>query len=1041
MKLKLLLFLLLWSGMAHAANLYTFNGGGTVGNWNASSTWTTDATGSTQVNAAVPGTNDVVTILNGYTVSLTANVPTTGLELTIQQGGVLNMSIFTMATLKSLSGQGTLRLKSASFPGITTNNFANAGAGTVEYYDLTTGTALPATVAAYNNLRVLNSTAAAIVVTLGSTLTVQGTFTLLRTGGAGLTFNLTGTSPLTIVGDLNVGAGTTLGLSGNGAHAVTLSGNEVVAASGTLNFTATAPATGTADITFTGAADRTLTNNGTTRLNSLTVNKGVGQQFVQSIVSASGATLTVNTSLDNVVTLTNGTLRLGSNITLPTLINNTNGNNGYEIPANAGLWIDGATVSLPSNVNGGLISQGLFRISAGSFTSQGNDGTVIGDAGSYVIEGGTVTTEKFSTVKSGTPLGSFAMTGGTFNAKGTGANLNNQKGFARFSLPYATQVYNVSGGTINVYNAEDSGTGASSGVEIATGIGNYSVTGGDFNIILPGTGQSSNIAFKLASTAPFWNLTIIKPVSTSTTLVSLAATANVAVQPLVVLKDLTLSGANTPTLQANGQGVTVQGNFTVGSTAVYNPGLNTTSFTGGRNHFFIVDGTVTSGVYNLVIDKPAGSLSLAGTAVPFPQVRNELRILSGVMDDGGKELKVLGNVLNSAIHTSSGGSGSVTLAGTALQTLDGDGNGVFGNLYLDNSTLAVGSVAVQMLAAQAVSDKLLFKKNHILDIGTNRLSITSISTTAVATSGTGVSFSNQCLIRTAGNQSDGGLRKTFGSFDANNAAAFLYPVGSVAVVAGTATTVYTPASIGITAQPSRYGKITVAPVSVQNPFVTSTTQALRYYWAVSSIDFVGLPTGKITHRYSAPRTLVSGTLANYVPAYYAPTKWTIVGTTANVDKAISTTYFDTYFNNVDIDGQYTAGESGAFGVITAYYSRVAAGNWETPATWSTDGTLKYAGAASTTTPTASNPVFIGDGATYNHVVTVTANGAQSGSLEIASGSTLDVGVRTGNNFGSLPNAKVQGAGRLRISSAAGVSPAVFPGGDFGNFLGPRGGTV
>ena len=652
MKFKLLLFLLLWSGMAHAANLYTFNGGGTVGNWNASSTWTTDATGSTQVNAAVPGTNDVVTILNGYMVSLTANVATTGLQLTIQQGGVLDMSTSTMATLNSLSGQGILRLKSASFPAITTNNFANAGAGTVEYYDLPTGTALPGTVAQYNNLRVLNSTTTAIVVSLGSALTVQGSLTLLRTGGAALTLSLTGTSPLTIVGDLNVGAGTTLGLSGGGAHTVTLSGNEVVA--GTLNFITG----GTADITFTGAADRTLTNSGTTSINALTVNKGVGQQFVQSIVSVSGATLTVNTSLNNVVTLTNGTLRLGSNITLPTLINNTNGNSGYVIPASAGLWIDGATVSLLAGVRGGLISQGLFRISAGSFTSQGNDGTVIGDAGSYVIEGGTVTTEKFSTVKAGTPLGSFTMTGGTFNAQGTGVNLNNQKAFARFSLPFNTQVYNVSGGIINVYNAESGGSGGNSGVEIAAGTGNYSVTGGDFNIILPGTGQPSDVVFNLASTAPFWNLTITKPLAgTATTVVSLASTANViTAQPLVVLKDLTLSGANTPTLQANGQNVTVQGNFTVGSaagsTAVYNPGLNTTSFTGGRNHFFIVNGSVTDGttpgVYNLVIDKPAGSLSLAGTAITFPQVRNQLSILSGVMDDGGKELKVLGNVLNSA---------------------------------------------------------------------------------------------------------------------------------------------------------------------------------------------------------------------------------------------------------------------------------------------------------------------------------------------------------------------------------------------------------
>ncbi|WP_222598804.1 hypothetical protein, partial [Klebsiella sp. Kps] len=40
------------------------------------------------------------------------------------------------------------------------------------------------------------------------------------------------------------------------------------------------------------------------------------------------------------------------------------------------------------------------------------------------------------------------------------------------------------------------------------------------------------------------------------------------------------------------------------------------------------------------------------------------------------------------------------------------------------------------------------------------------------------------------------------------------------------------------------------------------------------------------------------------------------------------------------DGEYTAGLPAAFGPVTVYYSRNS-GDWETPATWSTDATLKF----------------------------------------------------------------------------------------------------
>ena len=117
--------------------LYTFNGGGTSGSWTDASIWTTDPTGSTSVNPRVPASGDAVFVTNSFVVFSNSAISTTGLDLTIQRGGVLDLqsAAATLATLNSLSGQGTLRIGAPYFPGVTTNNFDDANTGTVEYYN------------------------------------------------------------------------------------------------------------------------------------------------------------------------------------------------------------------------------------------------------------------------------------------------------------------------------------------------------------------------------------------------------------------------------------------------------------------------------------------------------------------------------------------------------------------------------------------------------------------------------------------------------------------------------------------------------------------------------------------------------------------------------------------------------------------------------------------------------------------------------------------------------------------------------------------
>lgn len=1032
-RLLTLLLLILSSTLAHAATYYTFTGGGTAGAWNAASTWTTDPSGSTSVAGAVPTNNDAVQILNGYTVTLSSSVATTGHNITIAFGGVLDMAgnQFT-AGLTSLSGQGKLRLSSVNFPTIAANNFDDPNTGTVEYYNLGATATLPAI--SYNNL-LLTSTAASTVV-LNSSITVEGTLTL---SGTGLIFSMGDGITLTQKGDVTINSGTTWrsrqSVSANST--VIASGN--ITNNGSIVFYYSSGNGGGAinsatNITFTGTADRTLTANGTTTLNAITVNKGTGPQYVQRLTATAANLLTLNATTGNLVTLTNGTLRLGSNITLAKLDNTTN--RSYDIPDAAGLWIDGATVTLPAAGGGnssGLTVYGLFRITAGSFTSLGNDGAALGLIGSFLIDGGTVNLEKFSAVvATNNHKGSFAITGGALNLRDTGANMNNQAQFARFAMPYRTQSFTMSGGNITIYDPENKGQNAGNGFHVGVQLGNYSVTGGTVDIKLPAT----NDAFNILSTAPFWNLSISKQGATGTSKAYLAGIntngdATTTAQPLVVLNDLTLSNPNSlatnlPELVANNLDVTVQGSFTIGSGTIYTPGTNNTRFTGTQNQAFSNNGTISSGMYNMLMEKADGTVQLAGSSAFL--VRNLLTLTSGVLDDAGKTLTVQGNIVNSATHTSSGTTtGSITLAGSLLQTIGGDGSGVFGNLTLSNTNTTAGFVAATLTANQTVSGTLTLSSNHILDINTQRLAITSVSKDAVVAGSGG--FSATRMIRTSGNQSDGGLRKTYGAFGASEA--FVFPLGTL--ISGT--NYYTPAAINLTEQPLRYGKLTVTPVSKTNPFATSSN-LLNYYWKVSNTDFVLQTTQtslKVDQKFTAPNTLPkAGTLTAYIPAYYDPStaQWTKIEDVTKVVEGASS--FDVLFATVVPNGEFTAGEPAAFGNITKYYS-INNGPWNQASTWSTVGFNSTVNNG--TYPGAGNPAFVGD----NHTVTVTVGGTKAGSLQIDNGATVDVGTTTGNNFGSLPEAKVNGSGTLRISSA--TATAQFPGGDFGNFLGEQGGTV
>ncbi|NJK86188.1 MAG: hypothetical protein HC906_09650 [Bacteroidales bacterium] len=64
------------------------------GSWTSPETWTTDPSGTTQVGSSIPGDDDPVVILSDRTVTLPSDISTTNLSITVNEGGILDLSTY-----------------------------------------------------------------------------------------------------------------------------------------------------------------------------------------------------------------------------------------------------------------------------------------------------------------------------------------------------------------------------------------------------------------------------------------------------------------------------------------------------------------------------------------------------------------------------------------------------------------------------------------------------------------------------------------------------------------------------------------------------------------------------------------------------------------------------------------------------------------------------------------------------------------------------------------------------------------------------------
>ena len=1002
-----------WTSLDPAVRttLYSYQSG----DWADPNTWTIDPSGSTLLSPIVPSTGDQVIILPGRNVFTTISRTIGSLE--IQGGAILDLGVSTGHNFGVVNGEGTLRISASASPAVfpigTFTSFVSSTGGTVEYYQLPATCILPAQ-NTYNNLSFTNSSAVSYTAQVNNGLVINGDLTLSRsgTGSSNFNFGTGGAHTYTVFGNVFIGNSCRQGIAtaSTSAFSYFIHGDLVVDGQLVMqNGAAYTTTSGRAQITFRGATTNntaTFNSGSSATLYDVYVDKNDGYELYIS----SSASTTVN-FFGGAFTIRplRGIMRLGANLNIPRMGNVGNYDLGSStlLPV---LWIDGATVT-DGGVSGAIVPYGTLKITAGSLTcTNGQRSVVIRESGLFQIEGGTVNMGLFRTsnqLSLGVHRGSFVMTGGTLNLDG---NSSLSSDYAIFSMAYADNGFNMSGGTINVNRIGSNG----GGFMIGSSPQNYEVTGGTVNMNLTG-----NINFDITSRAPLFNVNINRSTTAGTGVARIAlvnfndGSANsIPAYPLVVLNDLTVGGTLATTFNANGNNILVAGNFLINSNGTLTSGLNTLTFNGNAAQTFTVNGTLTApGLNNLTVSKGSSSiLTIAGTASTVA-AQGGLNLLTGTLDDGGKTLTFGGNIVNNATHT---GLGKITLNGSAPQTIGGNGVGNFQNLEIASTSGVVGSIGVTATNTLRVNGNLNIATDRLLNIGIYRLRLQAAS----AVTSTPGAFSNNRYIQTAGFQSDGGIVKTF-----NSISPFVFPMG-------TAVNNYTPATIHFSAVPSSWGTLNLRPVTARQLYVTDP-DCFQYYWKVRGSGFSGIPANSVNLTFNYGNLPDNAT---YIPGYYNYSA--IAFTTINDINQVNETSNNILFSNVSyFDGDFTAGAPPAFGIVVPYYSR-ANGNWNTPATWSN---TTYGGPASSTIPSGSTPVFIGDGVSFFHTVNVTNNNTQSGSLIIDAGSTLNLGTSTGHNFGALPFATAGGAGKLQISSLTPV--AEFPGGDFGIFFTEEGGTT
>jgi hypothetical protein len=421
-----------------------------------------------------------------------------------------------------------------------------------------------------------------------------------------------------------------------------------------------------------------------------------------------------------------------------------------------------------------------------------------------------------------------------------------------------------------------------------------------------------------------------------------ATTFGVQISEYVNSIETSNAGGNSPVIAQYNTGLKLDGSLTIGSGTTFDARGRALNIRGNNiatgNPVFRNDGTFTpSG--NATVFEVSGTKTITGSSntgfYDFENIgsgtleltvdasaANDVTLGAGTFATLSNTFSVLGDLVNDATHTSTGGSGIAMEATGASQTVrrSTPGSSSFGVLTVNNGN----GVRIPDNDYEFTLNNKLVLASGVFDIGGNLLifsaAATDIENGLGNTSITDFSVSN--MIQTNSSIKDFGVKK----FVNSGAGTYVFPVGQQ---------VYSPVQINATALTSAGGHFLVRPVNdtplgIQedddtgtggcgDPEIVDADNVLDYYWIVKSGGLTNFSTASASGNgmmfyydsKNLPTPSAPYTTANYGPARLltASSNWDKIPLFADdFNQASREIVF--HFTNSDsegITGIYTAG--------------------------------------------------------------------------------------------------------------------------------------
>ncbi|MCU0461891.1 MAG: hypothetical protein MUF36_07755 [Bacteroidales bacterium] len=908
-----------------------------TGNWNQASTWTFDPGGTTGPGTLVPGQNDKVVILSGRTVTLSANVFTQNLDITINDGGILDQGVrrFTN-TLAALRGDGVLKLASSFFPAATVNTFVTIDGGITEYNN---NGSMSATQSTYYHLVIRSAGTVSTVndITLNGDLSVaQGTLEIIDAIDGRLKLIVKGDFTVDIPGTISVSTDDTRSDAGpmpsidgstggylnyyeNNSHRIEIFGDFIN--NGTVKFSNLTypmydqfPSDGFATVYMRGITDNVLTCNGISEFYNLIIDKGTDQTYKVTLYSAgyskfklyganiapaSAAGTNANPDIKKALWIKNGTLILKGMTAIPSL--------------SEGL----SAISMPN-----YLSSDYFIPSRGALVLDGPGVIVLGTADSYTevnaaygLSGGSDFDYGINTV------GGYSGIANLGKLQVNEGYLSTRESAGLLYYSYASGQYIINGGTVDTKQFHDPEGGTS-------GLVSYVQTGGDL-IIRGRFTNSYTYAVPEDLTTPDINTTrILNGIDAAAGVGAFSINSNAANGFIMGGGTITVHdvcNASATPLAVNIGCPSSNINVT-GGTVIIRPtsgAADDADYLVGSNGPF----------YNFTVDRKDGT-SVVDLNSDL-EVLNDFSITSGDLTSTASNYNLtVGGDFNVASGTTyDAQSNTTTFNGSALQTVTAD---LAAALTFNNLTIrkpagitlnfAGSQKTVDVTGAFRLEDGTMNDSGNTINIagnvfnsgiheGTGKLVLNGTSEQTIDGDGT---FSSIDLFNTAGAAAPVSLlagMKVNGDLNFANdkqfdIGIFNVTLGDTATLQNTdgtkyfktagnvgdggltkiftsatsfdyplGVTAYTPATITINGAPASYGSVTVIPVNYEHPNVTAPGRCITYFWRTKSSGF-DLTGGSVTHKYTyAAEDIVTGgdvTEDGYIAARYnvPATSWT-----------------------------------------------------------------------------------------------------------------------------------------------------------------------